>query len=344
VAEARVVSVRVDPATPASPDARAARPERRARLAILGEPSAAGPTSAVPAAGVAADDDALPFAVAPDSAALDAKLEALRAWFTRREAVIVAYSGGVDSAFVLAVAAQVLGARARAFTARSPSLLAVELDEARALAAALGVAHEIVDTHELERPGYVANAPSRCYFCKTELFDATAVARARAGDAVVVDGFNVDDLGDHRPGHRAAAEHGVLHPLAEVGLTKAEVRALSRRLGLPTWRKPQLACLASRIPYGVEVTAERLERIGAVETAVRALGFFDVRARLVAGTDALVRLELGAGELLRAVERRAELVAAGRAAGFAHVTLDLEPFRSGRMNDALRAADRAAPR
>ncbi len=316
------------------------RASRRDRLAVLDDaPTGAPGTAPSPAPREA--DAALPFAVASDTPALDAKLDALSAWFARHPRVLVAYSGGVDSAFVLAVAARVLGARVRAFTARSPSLLAVELDEARALAATLGVAHEVVETHELERPGYVANAPTRCYFCKTELFDATALARGRFGDAIVVDGFNVDDLADHRPGHRAAAEHGVLHPLAEVGLTKAEIRALSRRLGLPTWRKPQLACLASRIPYGVEVTAERLTRIGAVETALRALGFFDVRARLVAGTDALVRLELGAGELLRAVERRAELVAAGRAAGFTHVTLDLEPFRSGRMNDALGTRERS---
>jgi uncharacterized protein len=212
-----------------------------------------------------------------------------------------------------------------------------ELDDAARLALELGIRHEVVDTRELDRPAYVANGPSRCYHCKTELFDAAALDAERFGGAVVVDGFNLDDLGDHRPGHRAAAEHGVRHPLAEAGLSKAEVRALSRHLGLRTWQKPQLACLSSRLPYGMEVTPERLARVERVEVALRSAGLFDVRARLVRDNDDLVRIEVGPDELARVVrpEVRGPVVEAARAAGFRFVTLDLEGFRSGRLNEGL---------
>jgi uncharacterized protein len=278
-----------------------------------------------------------PVELAELDAAVEAKLAALEAWLRAAVRVVVAYSGGVDSAFLLRVARDAVGAEARAFTARSPSMMQVELEAAVALAAALEVPHEVVDTDELARPGYVENSPERCYHCKAELFDATAIAAARFGDAVVVDGFNADDLRDHRPGHRAAGERGVLHPLAEVGLRKAEIRALSRRLGLPTWDKPQLACLASRIPYGTEVTPERLGRVEQVELALRAAGFFDVRARLVAGDDAVVRIEVWVDELPRLVAPgvRDGIVESARAAGFRFVTVDLEGFRSGRMNEGL---------
>lgn len=266
-----------------------------------------------------------------------AKLDALRARLTELGRVLVAYSGGVDSAFLLKVAHDVLGAEARAFTARSPSLPAHELASARALADALGASHVVVDTHELERAGYVENSPARCYHCKSELFSVSTEYTRHFPGAVVIDGFNHDDLSDFRPGHRAAAEHGVVHPLSEVGLTKAEIRALSRELGLPTWNKPQLACLSSRIPHGTPVTPERLARIEAMERALAELGFFDVRARLLAGQEDAVRLELGASELVRAVDpaTRPRIVAAGHAAGFRFVTLDLEGFRSGRMSEGL---------
>ncbi len=266
-----------------------------------------------------------------------AKHDALRARLADLPRIVVAYSGGVDSALLLAVAVRARGAAVRAFTARSPSLMAVELEEAAALARDLGVEHEVIETHELDRAGYVANGTDRCYHCKSELFDATALAAQRFADAAVVDGFNADDLHDHRPGHRAAAEHAVLHPLAEVGLTKAEVREISRHLGLPTWRKPQLACLASRIPYGTAVTRERLGRVEAVEVALRQHGFHDVRARLVRDNDDLVRIEVGEGELARFFEpaTRAAIVAAAHRAGFRFVTVDLEGFRSGRMNEGL---------
>ena len=272
--------------------------------------------------------------VTSDPAAL---LTALRRWFEPRPEVVVAFSGGVDSTLVAKVAHDVLGDRALALTARSASLMPEELDDAVALANEIGIAHRIVDTEELGRPEYRANAPSRCYYCKTELFDATAlVADARPG-SIVVDGFNRDDLADHRPGHAAAAEHGVLHPLAEVGLTKADVRAVSKVLGLRTWSKPQLACLSSRVPYGMEVTAERLGRVAAVERSLRQEGFYDLRARLVRENDEMVRIELGASEWARLADPdlRRRITAAARQAGFRFVTVDLEGFRSGRMNDEL---------
>lgn len=278
------------------------------------------------------------LAVAPTEGAR-VKLEALRARLAELGRVLVAYSGGVDSAFLLKVAHDVLGSEARAFTARSPSLPARELEAAAALASELGVRHVVVDTHELDRPGYVENSPLRCYHCKSELFSVSVEYTKHFPGAVVVDGFNQDDLSDFRPGHRAAAEHGVVHPLSEVGLGKAEIRALSRELGLPTWDKPQLACLSSRIPHGTPVTPERLARIEALERALAELGFVDLRARLWAGQDDAVRLELGAAELARAVDPalRPRIVAAGHAAGFRFVTLDLEGFRSGRMSEGLSA-------
>ena len=271
------------------------------------------------------------------SPAVLAKYEALRAALEACPRVVVAFSGGVDSALVAWVAHDVLGPRALALTARSASLMAEELDDAVALAGEIGIAHRLVDTGELGRPEYVRNDPSRCYFCKTELFDAAALVAGGLPGAVVVDGFNADDLGDHRPGHRAAAEHGVRHPLWEAGLSKAEVRAISRHVGLRTWNKPQLACLSSRLPYGMEVTEARLGRVGGLEAALRRLGFFDLRARLVQGNEDMVRIEVGEGELGRLLdpEVRRGVVAAGQAQGFRFVTLDLEGFRSGRMNEGL---------
>lgn len=264
-----------------------------------------------------------------------AKEDQLEARLDGLGSVLVAYSGGVDSAFLLAKAVDVLGDRAEALTARSPSLPAAELQAAIALARQLGARHRVVDTREMDRPGYRANGVDRCYHCKAELFDAS---RLVAGDGrVVVDGFNADDLRDHRPGHRAAAEQQVVHPLAEAGLTKAEIRELSRLRGLPTWNKPQLACLASRVPYGTEVTPERLSRVEQVEVVLRGLGFTDLRARLVSGDDGAVRIELGESEIARAVQPgvRNQIVQAGRRAGFRFVTLDLEGFRSGRMNEGV---------
>jgi len=278
-----------------------------------------------------------PVTVSPLDAALEAKEAALVDLLTGYGRVVVAYSGGVDSAYLAAVAVDALGERALAVTAKSASLMKVELEAASRLAADLGLRHRVVETGELSRPDYVKNDTGRCYQCKDELFDATALVAGAEAGAVVVDGFNADDLSDFRPGHRAAAEHDVRHPLAEVGMSKADIRALSRRRGLPTWNKPQLACLSSRLPYGMSVTEDRLGKVEAVEVALREAGFFDLRARLVKDNDDMVRIEVGAAELARLVEPevRAGIVAAARAAGFRFVTVDLEGFRTGRLNEGL---------
>jgi uncharacterized protein len=243
---------------------------------------------------------------------------------------VVAFSAGVDSTFVLAVAREVLGDRAVALTAHSPSVPQIERAEARALAARLGARHLERESHEQEDAGYVANGSDRCYHCKRELYRLCAEAARDLGAAAVLDGFNADDRRDHRPGHRAAEEALVRSPLAEAGLSKLEVRAWSAAYGLPTWDKPQMACLASRIPYGTPVTPERLAQVERAEAALRALGFRDLRVRHHGD---IGRIELGEGEIEAAFARRAQLVAAVRAAGFKIAALDLEPFRSGRMNE-----------
>ena len=255
---------------------------------------------------------------------------------------LVAFSGGVDSAFVLKIALDELGERAVALTALSASVAPDEAEEAKALAAQLGARHVVVASNELADPRYAENPANRCYFCKTELYTISEKVRAEQDLAVVLDGFNADDKKDHRPGHQAAREHAVRSPLAEAGLTKNEIRAWSHRLGLPTWDKPQLACLASRLPYGTQVTVQRLQQVGAAEKAVRALGFVIFRVRYHGD---LARLEVGADELPRMMDAtvRAQVNAAVKAAGFTYVSIDLEPFRSGRLNDALRGRNVALP-
>lgn len=266
---------------------------------------------------------------------VEAKEKVLEEALRKMSPLAVAFSGGVDSAYLLAKAVDVSGPDVEAVTARSPSLPRAELEEAVELAKTLGARHRVVETRELERAGYRANGPERCYHCKAELFD-TARLTVPEG-RTLVDGFNADDFRDHRPGHRAALERKVAHPLADAEMTKAEIRALSRRRGLPTWDKPQMACLASRVPYGMEVTAERLARVEAVERALKRLEFRDVRARLVDGRDDWVRLEVGLAEIGRVVspEVRPVLVEVAHEAGFRFVTLDLEGFRSGRLNEGL---------
>lgn len=262
------------------------------------------------------------------------KLEALRGTLRGFPSALVAFSGGVDSTFVLKMAVEVLGAKALAMTALSPSVAPDEAKEAQALATELGARHLVVASNELDDPRYAANPTNRCYFCKTELYSICDRLQAEHGLAVVLDGFNADDKKDHRPGHQAAREHAVRSPLAEVGLTKDEIRAWSKQLGLPTWDKPQLACLASRLPYGTAVTAERLTQVGRAEAAVRALGFRIFRVR---HHGELARLEFEAAELEGALsaDRRAALDQAIKACGYTFVAVDLEPFRSGRLNDVL---------
>jgi len=244
---------------------------------------------------------------------------------------LVAYSGGVDSALLLALAREALGDRAVAFTAVSPAVPPDELEAARTLARELRAEHVERASAELDDPRYARNPVDRCYFCKTELYDlARAEARSR-GLAAIVSGTNADELNDYRPGLAAADEHGVVQPLAEAGLTKAEIRALSRELGLPTWDKPQQPCLSSRIPYGTEVTRERLDQLARAEMALRRLGLREFRVRWHGD---VARIEIVDGELPRLLAARADVARALHEAGFKFVSVDLEPFRSGRLNEA----------
>jgi uncharacterized protein len=260
------------------------------------------------------------------------KLDRLREIVRGYGSALVAFSGGADSALVLKVAADELGARARALTAVSPTMARREKARAVTFAAGLGVALDVVESHELERPGFKMNPTDRCYHCKAELLDLAQPHADKLGLATVLLGTNVDDLGDHRPGLAAANERGARHPLVEAGLTKAEVREVSKALGLSTWDKPQLACLSSRFPYGTEITPERLEQIDSFEEGLYDLGFRQLRVRY---HDAVARLELEGDALPLAVEKRTQIVALGKAAGFTYVAVDLEGFRSGAMNETL---------
>lgn len=248
--------------------------------------------------------------------------------------MITAFSGGVDSAYLAVVAARTLGSRALAITADSPSYP----DHHRALALQVAhdfaLAHEFVQTQELERAEYRANPANRCFFCKQELYTTLAALARERGFAVVVDGSNADDRGDYRPGRTAAREHAVRSPLDEADLSKDEIRALSRRLGMSPWNEPASACLSSRIPYGSEVTVEKLRTIGAAEEVVRGLGFRRARVR---HHDRVARLELDREEMLRALDPVVNpiLVRELKALGYQYVCLDLEGYRTGSLNEAL---------
>lgn len=259
-------------------------------------------------------------------------LDALRARLRDLDRVVVAFSGGADSAFLAWVAHDTLGAdRALAVTAVSPSLAPVEHDDCRALAAEWSLRWQPVATEEMANAAYRSNGGDRCFHCKDALMDALEPVVA-VEDATVVLGVNLDDLGDHRPGQQAAADRGAAFPLVEAGFTKADVRAASRSLGLRTWDKPAAACLASRLPYGTPVSTPVLRQVADAEAALGALGF---RALRVRHYDDTARLEVPLDELPAVLDRRAEVVDAVHAAGYRYVTLDLEGLRSGNLNAAL---------
>lgn len=272
-----------------------------------------------------------------------AKHTRLREILRSYERALVCFSGGVDSTFLLTVAADELGDRCWAITCVSETMARSEVEDARALGAELGLGdrHLVVDSHELDRPGFADNPVNRCAMCKTELMEHAGPAAARLGVEAVLLGTNTDDLGDYRPGIAAARDHGARAPMVEAELSKDDIRALSRELGLRTWDKPQLACLSSRFPYGTHITPERLRRIDAFEDGLRALGFRQLRVRF---HDAIARLELSRDEMLRALDPavRDQIVALGHQLGFTYVALDLVGFRSGSLNEQLITIGRRA--
>ncbi|MEH1942655.1 MAG: ATP-dependent sacrificial sulfur transferase LarE [Nostoc sp.] len=265
---------------------------------------------------------------------LTEKFEQLRALFQEMEQALIAYSGGVDSTLVAKIAYDALGDRALAVTAVSPSLLPEELEDAKIQAATIGIPHKIVQTHEMENPNYTSNPVNRCYFCKSELHDTLKPLALQLGYPYVVDGVNADDLHDYRPGIQAAKERGARSPLAEVGVTKIEVRQLSQQLGLSWWDKPAQPCLSSRFPYGEEITVAKLQRVGRGEIYLRKLGWQNLRVRSEGDT---ARIELPPEQIKEFVLSNdlQTLVSAFQDFGFIYVTLDLEGYRSGKLNQVL---------
>jgi uncharacterized protein len=260
------------------------------------------------------------------------KLKRLRAVLGDAGSVLVAYSGGVDSSFLLKVAHDCLGDRVLAVTAVSPTLPDHERTEAQDMARSIGVKHVLIESHELEDPRFVANPPDRCYFCKADLCDRLSAYARENGFEFTMDGNNADDSGDYRPGRQAARERGVRSPLDEVGLTKAEIRQLAKNLGLPNWDKPSAACLSSRIPYGTSITMETLARIQQAELALQRRGFRQVRVR---DHGQVARLELLPSDMPAALAHGEEIVTELKKLGYVYVTLDLQGFRSGSMNEVL---------
>jgi uncharacterized protein len=273
------------------------------------------------------------------AASLHEKQVALEAQLRAAGPLLVAFSGGVDSSYLALAAHRALGEKALAVTAVSPSYPESHRRVAEEVVRRFGIAHRFVDTHEMERAGYRKNGPDRCYHCKTELFEVLGRLREELGFEAVAYGVNTDDTGDFRPGHRAAAERGVLSPFLDVALSKAEIRALSREAGLPTADLPASACLASRLPYGMEVTRERLSQVEEAEERLRALGFRQLRVR---HHGAVARVEIAPDELPRALDPAAAraIVAALKPLGFRYVALDLEGYRMGALNEVLPAKPR----
>jgi uncharacterized protein len=269
---------------------------------------------------------------------VDAKLDALRGTLRDMRRVLVAFSGGVDSSFLLRVAVEELGDQSVvALTTRSPTTPEEDAGLALTLAQGLGVRHLVIDANELEIPGYAANPTNRCYLCKRSLYDICRVEAAALGAMPIIDGVNRDDLADYRPGLAAAAERGIRHPLAEAGLGKDEIRALSRVLGLPTADKPSSPCLSSRFPYGTEITLAGLRKVAGAERILRRLGFSECRVR---NHDPVARLEVRSEQLARMLDPavRAEVLRELKALGFLYVAVDLQGFRSGSLNEPLAPA------
>jgi len=265
-------------------------------------------------------------------ASLEARFAELKSVVREMHKVVVAYSGGTDSTLLLKVAHDELGEDAIAVTAVSPSTSTDELESATCMAREIGAQHLVIATDELDDPNYVANPPERCYHCKHLRFDRLLELAREKGFTYVTDGSNIDDLGDHRPGMRASRELGVRSPLIEAGLAKADIRALSRHMGLSTWSKPSAACLASRIPYGTPITPERLRQIDRAEQFLRSLGIPQVRVRLHGD---VARIEVEAHDLPLLLDKRSAVVRQLRELGFSYVTADLEGYRTGSMNETL---------
>ncbi|NET36212.1 MAG: ATP-dependent sacrificial sulfur transferase LarE [Cyanothece sp. SIO1E1] len=273
---------------------------------------------------------------------VDEKLTQLKTIFAEMDRAIIAYSGGIDSTLVAKVAHDVLGDRALAITAASPSLLPEDLVEAQQQAIEMGIQHEIVSTHEMDNPNYAANPVNRCYFCKSELHDTLKPLALQRGYQYVVDGVNADDLQDYRPGIQAAQERGARSPLAEVGVSKLEVRQLAKMLGLPWWDKPAQPCLSSRFPYGEAITVEKLQRVGRAELYLRQLGLKYLRVRSEGDT---ARIELPPEQIQSFILTNdlPTLVSAFQSYGFIYVTLDLEGYRSGKLNQVLPVTSHLTP-
>lgn len=265
---------------------------------------------------------------------LTEKFQQLQTLFSSMEQALIAYSGGIDSTLVAKVAYDILGDSALAITAVSPSLLPEDLEDARVQAALIGIRHEEVETQEMNNINYTSNPVNRCYFCKSELHDTLKPLAISRGYSFVVDGVNADDLKDYRPGIQAAKERGAISPLAEVGMTKLEVRELAKKLGLSSWNKPAQPCLSSRFPYGEEITVYKLQRVGRAERYLRQLGWSNLRVRSQ-GDQAKIELPVEEIKNFILTTDLAILVHQFKAFGFVYVTLDLEGFQSGKLNQVL---------